>query len=458
MEKSFATYWSSFKITLLSSQIKTVHFHNPVISIWIGASGIQKAIFEGAKQIWGAARWIKKFPHRIYLDRPCKQPFPFNLPNAEDASIHRIVVAHGASDRCRQELGGSGSLLIDPNIIGADHILPRSEGGFPFAVGYIKQSKGFVHILDDTSLSIVMNTRDTITDFVEYLSAKEQFIASGMLGMAVGEEELLGYYLKDVNSEGKHYFKAQKEDGALIFDEGHWEYFTNSPERQAQIAANEISYAWDRLIETFSKNVIGGTLYHTTHPNFSDQDRLLRFLARESRTRRRMLAEVLIGLIVNTPRGEPAARIVASMEPGDPHYCFVVFPPRSDKTHSEYREVRSKVLRAYCMVTKVMRPEAEYIVGIATEPGVNDGSSEDLLCLDARNWTAEDQAEALSLQRELNIFENPIIYHKRVEEYPLSAPLVVDVTAHKEVKLDKNPRNKPCLCGSGKKYKRCCSK
>jgi hypothetical protein len=418
----------------------------------------KRTILDGAKQIWGAERWIKTSPASICLDRACKQPFPFELPNADDAIIHRIVVAHGASERCKQELGGSGSLLIDPSIIGDAHSLRRGEGGFPFAVGFVDKTRGFVHVFDDTSLSIVMNTRDTITDFVEYLSAKEEFIASGILGMAVGEEELLGYYLKDVNEAGKHYFKVPEEDAALIFDEGHWEYFANSPERQAQIAANEISYVWDRLIETFSKNVIGATLYHTTHPGLSDQSRLLSLLAKEPRTQRRALAEALIELVSNTPSDKKAARLIVPTRMGDTHFVFLAFPYRDDITHDENREVRKNALWAYCRVAKAIRPEAQQIVGIATEAGGNRGRSEDLMYMDVSDWTAEDQVQALGLQRDLDIFQRPRMSQRHVEEYPIVNTSLRPNSITKRKAPGPNPRNKLCPCGSGLKYKRCCGR
>src|SRR5438094_7032303 len=79
---------------------------------------------------------------------------------------------------------------------GAQHTARRSEGGTPYAIGQVEPKRGFVHVFDDASLRIVMNTLDTITDFVGYLSKKEAFITSGGLLWAVGEDDLLAYYLR----------------------------------------------------------------------------------------------------------------------------------------------------------------------------------------------------------------------------------------------------------------------
>lgn len=98
----------------------------------------KKAIYNSAKQIWGAESWIFKFPNSIYLDKKCTQPFPFKIPSKEDAIVHRIVVAHGASKECIKHFGGTGSLMIYPHITGDMHIKKEERDCIPFAVGQSK--------------------------------------------------------------------------------------------------------------------------------------------------------------------------------------------------------------------------------------------------------------------------------------------------------------------------------
>ena len=96
--------------------------------------------------------------------------------------IHRVVVAHGALNDAENVLGGSGSLMIVPGIVGDEHQLPREKGGQPFAIGRVSATKPFVHVLDDTSLDLLLKNLDTVWDFVGYLRKKEAFISSGRLG------------------------------------------------------------------------------------------------------------------------------------------------------------------------------------------------------------------------------------------------------------------------------------
>jgi hypothetical protein len=81
----------------------------------------KRAVLKSAEQLWGAERWIKSYPGRLFLDRACTQQFPIDLPDPATAKFHRIVVAHDASRRCGEELGGSGSLMIAPDVVGAAH-------------------------------------------------------------------------------------------------------------------------------------------------------------------------------------------------------------------------------------------------------------------------------------------------------------------------------------------------
>jgi hypothetical protein len=86
--------------------------------------------------------------------------------------------------------------MMIPDIIGQAHYQDGQLEVLPFAIGQVDPSKGFVHVLDDASLAILMTELDTIRDFVAYLQKKERFISSGRLACAAGEEELLAEYLK----------------------------------------------------------------------------------------------------------------------------------------------------------------------------------------------------------------------------------------------------------------------
>ncbi len=163
-----------------------------------------------------------------------------------------------------------------------------------------------MHVFDDTSLNVLMTYLDTISDFVGYLTKKEKLLESGLHVLAAGEEELLAEYVSKLNDAGEHDFVFPKNISGVLLEEGGWAKFLASDERRAQAAANEISYSWDTLIEKFLHHLMSGTQYEVTHPEIREQERSFRWLARENRTRRRMLAKAIHELLAKTPRGLPS--------------------------------------------------------------------------------------------------------------------------------------------------------
>lgn len=217
----------------------------------------RRAVHDSAKQLFGAERWLLNYPERIFLDRGCTNRLPLELPTRDRIKIHRFAVAHNASAHCRSRLGGSGGLMIAPQIKDDDHWKITDRTPLPFQTGIVDSTHGFVHVLDDTSLELLLSSLDTISDFVEYIEKKEILIRSGKLLVAAGEEELLAVYLRTLGKDGTHGFHlpGRKEELALI-DEGFWAAHLASPQWRAQFEANKISYAWDALIERFTERVL----------------------------------------------------------------------------------------------------------------------------------------------------------------------------------------------------------
>jgi hypothetical protein len=406
----------------------------------------KKAIWKSAEQAWGAERWIREQPNRIFLDRKCSQRLPVPLPSPDRAKFHLVVVAHGISERIRATFGGSGSLFVDTSLKGlAGHSMP-------FFCGDLEPTKALVHVLDDDSLRTLMGTRDTISDFTEYLAARERLLRGRALVSAPGEEQLLAVYLKNVNQEQQHDFifpfDAGEQPNAIVLDLGHWEQFKQAPERVAQLEADKISYAWDKLIERFNFFALRGEQYFVSAGGITDSERALRFMAREPRWKRRYLARSLLDMLHTTRPNKQRLRVLPPVLNGDPYYVFLLLPSEYGKSKDEYRAIRRKFLEGCCVVAKAKYPDAHSVVGIATESGVDKGGrSEDCLYLDAREWTDAMQAHALEIQNKLGILKQPRQIKEHLEEYPTvqAAPGKI-----------KNPRNKPCPCRSGKKYKHCC--
>lgn len=413
----------------------------------------KKAIKKSADQIYGAERWLLENPNPLFLDSSCMQPFPLNLPMPDEMIIHRIAVAHGAGERCKQYFGdSSGSLCIDTRIIGDEDYLRNGADNNPFWVGKVDKEKGFVHIFDDYSLDIVMKELDTIADFTRYLEKKERLIEEHHV-ISEGEEDLLGLYLMSVNQYGEHDFNVPSNEKTITIGDGQWHKFQISAEREARNKANKISYRWDDLIEKYNKHIMETSL-NLSKDRFNEDQRIIRFLAGEPRLRRRMLGRKQYDMRSENPANRESIYIDYPSNPVDPYYIFMLLPHFDFVSDEEYREIRSGQLKLHCWIAKSMYPNALDIVGIATETASREISSECFIHFDARDWTEDDQINAQNFRKEFNILlDSDKKTYKFIEK---DYPDYPQYGRKQNTKPHKIPVNAPCPCGSGKKYKHCC--
>lgn len=409
----------------------------------------RKAVKKSADQVYGAERWIKQFPSRLFLDVGCKIPFPLDLPPLESMVIHRIVVAHAASERCVKHLGGSGSLLISNKLI---------QDSVPFEVGVIHPERGFVHVVDDTTLDILLTTLDTVSDFIEYLTSKENLFTSEIRINSVGEEELLATFLTEIDGEGNHCFLSTDEQNRvseITIEKGIWSGFAKHPQRKAQIEANEASYFWDALIERFTKHFNEGTSHFNSHDDIKTQEQILRLLAKENRTDRRFLSEAFLEFLSRTTPFLKSSRFIRAREPNGSHYVFLAVP-EGNSSYENYRILRRELLYSHLLLVKLQFPDAKDIIGIATESGRQEEGSEDLIYLDAENWGPIEQRRAERTRAELiqkKLFSPQHRFERTIYEYPLFG--TNQDPAVQLVSFKGKHANKACPCGSGRKTKKC---
>ena len=91
-------------------------------------------------------------------------------------------------------------------------------------------------------------------------------------------------------------------------------------------------------------------------------------------------------------------------------------------------------------------------IGLAIESIDSPNESEDFMYLDTADWNDDDIKKAKEIKNSLiqaNLLKERNVKMAQVEEYP---------TINFDVKMNGKNRNKPCPCGSGKKFKNCCGK
>lgn len=380
----------------------------------------REAIAKSAAQIYKAEHWFRGFPGRIFLDPHCKKPIPIPFPDPNSIRVHRVAVALGVYDACKEHFGGNsiGSFCIHSDIVGEAHL------DTPFTIGHINPKKGFVHVFEDFTLDAVMSEVDTIADFVAYLTKKENLLTQETpIIFSPGEEQLLAIYLTRLNDAGEHDFSIINDDADFIMlEEVFWDSLMQNPRYHAKKKADEISYTWDRLIEHFitvgSSHVVSGAALST-----KEMEKALHLTVSEPRLRRRELADALINLMEKPFLQDYGVRLVyTSIFPNFPNtaYLFLAFKYSNDISYDEYRSRRRRLLLAYCRVAKLRAPNAINIIGIATEPINGNGGSEDLVVLDVNDWTPAMQEEAESLQKDFSLLldENIRMTPRNIKEYP----------------------------------------
>ena len=385
------------------------------------ARWFRRSIVDSARQVYGAERWIRHHPDRIFLDPGCKHPFPIDLPRSDEIRIHRIVVARGAGERCSTFFGGdSGSLMVCSHLVGDAHInAPAGPFGI-FRIGRVDPDKGYVHVFDDENLDILLSELDTVADFVAYLTRKEAFLCSGKVVLAHGEEDLLAYYLTHTNENGEHDFVVPPQAYVLNFDH-LYRGMRDDDQYIAKKSADEVSYRIDDLIEHVSGSAVSQTLIYGNESPIGDFEKALRMLAAEHRLSRRQLARALVDVLYSaSARGRPKSRCVVKRESSGTGYCFLVVPCPKGRDYDKHRQSRSVLLVDYCKVMKLRFPDLQHIVGYAMEPLDGERRSEDLAYLDVTNWTEEDAQEACRIQRESRILASPRVTNVHDNEYPTS--------------------------------------
>lgn len=413
----------------------------------------KRSIQHSVNQIRGAQRWLSDFPDRLFLDPQCTQRLPFPLPPNDRMKVHGIVVALGAGKACREFCkGGTGNLMINPNIKGDDHI--KEDGVIPFAIGDVDPSGSFIHVFDDATLDIVMTEMNTITDLTDYLSKKENLIRSGHLIGAPGEEELIAYYMTHMNAAQEHDFTKPDgsfwaKDDVFVIGEGHYYSLLRNAQYIAKKQVDKDSYIWDALIEAFTNHMLAGTTIVPDGEKFdlAQMEEGVRYMALVPRYLRRLYSQAIMGAM---QLGISAPRMTRAFLPGptetdkDTGFFFMTLAvPEVELSggYEQYRRVRRNILETYALTFLRKNPNLKRIIGIATEPPAKSassaGSSEDLLLAEPPEWSDETIKILEKRQRIFNVAREG-----RYKEYAMQGNEFPDVESSGRCDLDKSQLNR----------------
>ena len=371
----------------------------------------KKAIVESSNQIFGAERWIKRFPDRISLDAKGEEKFPFLLPKNEDMIIHRIVLAPYSGNELKELMGDNKAFVINPSIIGEEKHLNT-----PFTVGQINKEKGFVHIMNETSLEVLMTELNTVSDFVIYLLEKERFILSGQLYKAHSEEDLLTAYLENVDDEEKHSFKFDNKDLKIEIEKDIWQNHKNSDGYFFKKIEDKASYIWDSMIDRTTYEMLNQRLVEQSLSNPLKLEKVLRIMASENRLNRRSLSKIFLDLFEKYKNIKKEnlmlKRHIFFENDTSKIYVFLITNKPESLDYESYQNERKFQLLSYMISLKSKYTEVLDIVGISRESSMEIPASNDFVYLNGREWTKEDQIEA-----EKNCYDFKHLEEKNIQRF-----------------------------------------
>ena len=421
----------------------------------------KRAVVESAHQVLGAENWIRRFPHRIYLDPACKVRFPIELPSGENARYHRVLVASDSFLLAKNFFGrgSSGSFMIIPSLS------PEEAAQKPFCIGQVVSGKGVFHVLNEYSLSILVQELGTLPDFISYLCAKEELIESKLLALAAGEEEMLAHYFqlggnsKQASSMMKATRKlvARGRGDAISLAEGLWEEFKASSFYSSMERLRVQAGPWNYLVEDIAEHIVSGRALGPSR-EVSAHERVVRFFSAEPLISRALLSTALLEKLDSVPEHHRSARLVPSPTQADLVFILVIFPPdEGGQDQGLYRREREAVGYGYALVAKLKYPQYMQFAILLTQKDSAEGTSRDFVVFEIEGLSDKDKTEAMRLRDEEHILSDvtPITGLEISNRMADRRGEVFRAPYAESVRNTRVGRNDPCPCGSGKKFKRC---
>lgn len=349
----------AFDKDLVVFSIKEIAMSNHADPEIVAKRWTKKAIDESITQLAGARRELRVMERVIKHDGSDG----ILLPLEKERRLHLIAVAAGAQRK------------------------------IPFVGG--EKDIGYVHVCDETSLRIILDELDTISDFIKYLNAKETYHGSVI---CEGEENLLAAYLHS----GR---KLPEKHPVLMLEDGLWNNLISSPEFIRRKSEDRISHWWDQIIEHLVK---GADLDSESGPSMTDLERVVRVMAAEDRFQRRTLSDAFLDWLQARQAGARSIKSLSGIV-----YILATYPPDWN------REDRRASLAMRCFVARSPSVTGcTTIIGIATEIYSPLGFSLDAVYLHLPTWTAEDEVHAQEMRSKFKLIKKPIYRSKHFEEYP----------------------------------------
>lgn len=356
----------------------------------------KRSITKSVDQLIGAKKTLSRSTNDIFTDMALHTRFPLPLPDPALTRYFLIAVSHGCGPECRCEYGRN-SLEIDTRISpnNVDHL----------TVGYHFDGH-CVHILDDSTLDIILKNRDTIVDFIHYLEQKEAAFAESDF-VIHGEENLLANYVLNRDFDGNHCITTSAQTPPVVIHDGAWNDLVDSECYQHSQEENRISYNMDMLIEHFTNSYLTNQMIEGQQESLSYHEQALRMMASENRFGRRTISTALVSILREEVTTTFWATTVPSFATEGLRYVFLTYPnPPDGMSLEQCEQYILNYLSQHLLVARHVFTESTTLIGIALPNSACRMTTLFIRILDGKNWTSKDHHEASEIQKATGIFTN----------------------------------------------------
>jgi hypothetical protein len=321
----------------------------------------QQDIEKNLRQLHGAYRTLFDKPQKITLTNPRRGPEEFS-----------------------------------PEVIRRVYLISVMMGEDPDRSTIFSGYQGkIIHNFSRIFTELALHELDTIADFVDYLSAKEDLLISGKEVVVLGgEEEMLGYYLLNERS-----FNRLQDATHIMFDTGTWEHIQNRPEFVRKKEFDRPSYLWDGIISR-------------AHEGSSEYELISRELARLNRFERRTISKIMMDAWIQADRDNSHPMFRRMISGRHASYCFLFLDENVARDH------RRDMIGTMCFVARDTYRDNHKVIGIATEKKLRPQCSYDFCYMNVPQWNADAQAAAKRVRDEFGIFREPKMQRFQEDEYP----------------------------------------
>lgn len=345
----------------------------------------KKAVEKSKKQLLGAEKWLRTNPEEIYSDVRCTKKIPL-LKIPDNPKFYLVAVADGLSNFIKNSLGED----LGTFALSSQEPMMQGPG---FIKSDINKGGSFVHVFEEDAIDILFDEFDTISDFLDYLDAREGFWRSidvvNRLVTVVGEEEFVGLYFQSYNQANNKYEitlhdeSEGKDYSTIAIDRGFWDNYVNKikPDRQMQ---NKDSYIIDEYVYHYGRAILNNKLDITTDHTYKDIVQVLKLIVLESRLARRGITEMIkrgINMhIADTKRSVMYKNFLLSdREKGTAYVFLQIRPYLNFKSPKEYLDFQMLCFQDQALLLRERVEEenrinsskvgeVKYIIGFLSHP------------------------------------------------------------------------------------------